>query len=283
MENLGVNEIIGASFADVPLKANIMNCFIPLYLHNTKTMIELLAVQGFFTEDFDDQTKLLTTFFGETAHPHNWTEQAKTTKCPTTFLSLVYSLAESVARNSLQTLMTAPPFSYILDDDNMEGQYSKKNTTATDPESDVDFSETRLFDEDTEPPVVQSGSKSFTVYEADSTTQVAPITARTSKITKLSDNLSLSGSATSTILTPSGKLVTKNSEMEIDIEDSSEKLDTQAVLPNRQKSAAPSKRLEKIITGHPIPEDRRTKIRDIMIYDIPIEWSYEKILNELTA
>jgi hypothetical protein len=41
--------------------------------------------------------------------------------------------------------------------------------------------------------------------------------------------------------------------------------------------------LEKIITGHPIPEDRRTKIRDIMIYDIPIEWSYEKILNELTA
>jgi hypothetical protein len=179
--------------------------------------------------------------------------------------------------------MTAPPFSYILDDNNMEEQYSEKNTTATDPESDVDFSETRLFDEDTEPPVVQSGSKSFTVYEADSTTQVAPITARTSKITKLSDNLSLSGSATSTILTPSGKLVTKNSEMEIDIEDSSEKLDTQAVPPNRQKSAAPSKRLEKIITGHPIPEDRRTKIRDIMIYDIPIEWSYEKILNELTA
>jgi hypothetical protein len=41
--------------------------------------------------------------------------------------------------------------------------------------------------------------------------------------------------------------------------------------------------LEKIITGHPIPEDRKTKIRDIMIYDVPIEWSYEKILNELTA
>jgi hypothetical protein len=130
---------------------------------------------------------------------------------------------------------------------------------------------------------VQSGSKSFSVYEADSTTQVAPITAHTSVITKLSENLSLSGFATSTILTPSGKLVTKNSEMEIDIEDSSKKLDTQAVPPNRQKSAAPSKRLDKIITGHPIPEDRRTKIRDIMIYDIPIEWSYEKILNELTA
>jgi hypothetical protein len=41
--------------------------------------------------------------------------------------------------------------------------------------------------------------------------------------------------------------------------------------------------LEKIITGHLIPEDRKTKICDIMIYDIPIEWSYEKILNELTA
>jgi hypothetical protein len=283
MENLGINEIIKVSFAEVPLKANIMNCFIPLYLHNTKTMVELLAVQGFFTGDFDDQTKLLTTFFGETAHPHNWTEQAKITKALTTFLLLVYSLAESVARNSLQTLMTVPPFSYLLDENFMEEQYSEKNTTATDPESDVDFSETCLFDEDTEPPVAQSGSKSFTVYEADSTTQVAPITARTSKITKLSDSLSPSGSATSTILTPSGKLVMKNSEMEIDIEDSSEKLDTQAVPPNRQKLAVPSKRLEKIITGHPIPEDRKTKIRDIMIYDVPIEWSYEKILNELTA
>jgi hypothetical protein len=159
MENLGVNEIIRASFAEVPLKANIMNCFIPLYLHNTKTMLELLAVQGFFTRDFDDQTKLLTTFFGETAHLHNWTEQAKTTKCPTTFLSLVYSLAESVARNSLQTLMTAPPFSYLLDENFMEETYTEKNTTATDPESDVDFSETGLFDEDTEPPVVQSRRK----------------------------------------------------------------------------------------------------------------------------
>jgi hypothetical protein len=159
----------------------------------------------------------------------------------------------------------------------------QKNTTATDSESDVNFSETGLFNEDTEPPVASSSSKSFTVYEADSTTQVAPIIARTNKITNLSDNLSLSGSATSTILTPSGKLVTKNSKMEIDIEDFSKKLDTQAVPPNRQKSAALSKRLEKIITGHPIPKDRKTKIRDIMIYDIPIEWSYEKILNELTA
>jgi hypothetical protein len=271
------------SFAEVPLKANIINCFIPLYLHNTKTMLELLAVQGFFTGDFDDQTRLLTTFFRETAHLHNWTEQAKITKCPTNFLSLVYSLAESVARNSLQTLMTAPPFSYLLNENFMEETYTEKNTTATDPESDVDFSETGLFNENTEPPVAPSGSKSFTVYEADSTTQVAPITARTSKITNLSDNLSLSGSATSTILTPSGKLVMKNSEMEIDIEDSSKKLDMQAVPPNCQKSAAPSKRLEKIITDHPIPKDRRTKICDIMIYDIPIEWSYKKILNELTA
>jgi hypothetical protein len=115
----------------------------------------------------------------------------------------VYSLAESVARNSLQTLMTTPPFSYLLDENFIKEQYTEKNTTATDPESDVDFSETGLFDEEQEPPAVQSGSKSFTVYEADSTTQVAPITAHTSTITKLSKDRSLSGSATSTILTPS--------------------------------------------------------------------------------
>jgi hypothetical protein len=137
MENLGVNEIIKASFSEVPLKANIMNCFIPLYLHNTKVMIELLAVQGFFTGDFDDQIIILTNFFGETAHPHNWTEQAKLTKCPTTFLLLVHSLAEIVAKNSLQTLMTAPPFSYLLDKSFMEDNFTEKNTTATDPESNI--------------------------------------------------------------------------------------------------------------------------------------------------
>jgi hypothetical protein len=195
----------------------------------------------------------------------------------------VYSLAESVARNSLQTLMIAPPFSYLLDDDFMENNFTEKNTTATDPESDVDFSETGLFDEDNEPPVVPSGSKTFTVYEADNTTQVAPITACTSSITKLSEHQSLSETVTSTIITPSGKLVTKNSDMKINIKDSNKKLDTQAVPPNRHKSAAPTKRLEKIITSHLIPEDRKTKICDIMIYDIPIEWSYKKILNEFTA
>jgi hypothetical protein len=55
--------------------------------------------------------------------------------------------------------MTAPPFSYLLDENFMEETYTEKNTTATDPESDVDFSETGLFDEDTEPPVVQSRRK----------------------------------------------------------------------------------------------------------------------------
>jgi hypothetical protein len=179
MENLGVNEIIQVSFSDAPLKANIINCFIPFYLHNTKVMIELLAVQGFFTGDFDNQTKLLTNFFGETAHLHNWTEQAKITKCLMTFLSLVYSLVESVARISLQTLMTALPFSYLLDKNFMEDNFTEKNTTATDPENDVDFSETGLFDEEQEPPVVPFGLKSFTVYEADSTTQVELVTACT--------------------------------------------------------------------------------------------------------
>jgi hypothetical protein len=115
---------------------------------------------------------ILTNFFGKTAHPHNWTEQAKITKCPMTFLSLVYSLAESMARNSLQLLMTVPPFSYLLDEGFMEENFTEKNITMTDPESDIDFSETGLFDEDMEPPVIQSGSKLFTVYKTDSTTQV---------------------------------------------------------------------------------------------------------------
>jgi hypothetical protein len=41
---MGPQEIINSCFAKVLLKANIMNCFIPLYLHNTKIMLELLAV-----------------------------------------------------------------------------------------------------------------------------------------------------------------------------------------------------------------------------------------------
>jgi hypothetical protein len=49
--------------------------------------------------------------------------------------------------------------------------------------------------------------------------------ACTSKITKLLKYQSLSEHATSTILIPSDKLVMKNSEMEINVEDSSKKLD----------------------------------------------------------
>ncbi|RGB21491.1 hypothetical protein C1646_787072 [Rhizophagus diaphanus] len=49
------------------------------------------------------------------------------------------------------------------------------------------------------------------------------------------------------------------------------------------KNKKPDKRiLQKIITGHTPSEDDTSRVKDILVYDIPVSWTPEKILQQLT-
>ncbi|CAB4431699.1 unnamed protein product [Rhizophagus irregularis] len=234
------------------------------FLFESSAYLSALIETGFLKKMYDkspqamDKAQLLVDTFGDCADPKNFSEQSKATNISPNTLSLIFSIAVSVASRSWDNFATCAYQVYGDMGDDTESEGSSDN--------DELFTPTRSSYTKTTPnPVLETPPVLPDVEMTPVDQSVTPETSRKKDKQKerVTDDKQVKNQST-----------TANPDAQ-----TSARLKPRRGLGN--KSATENKATQ-ILTGYKETDDQQEQVRDIIVYDIPYTWNVEKILGELT-